>query len=49
VLLRGVSKAQLTTISAAHAGMPTRAVTSATSQLRLSISPNEIVAVAGRP
>ena len=49
VLLRGVSIAQLTTISALHDGMPTRTVTSPTAQVRLALAPNEIVAVAGRP
>ncbi|HTY97681.1 MAG TPA: hypothetical protein VMB91_11620 [Solirubrobacteraceae bacterium] len=49
VLLRGVSLAQLTTVSPLRAGMPTRTVTSPTAQLHLAIAPNEIVAVAGRP
>jgi hypothetical protein len=49
VLLRGVSIAQLTTISALHGGMPRRPVRSPTAQVRLALAPNEIVAVAGRP
>ena len=49
VLLRGVSTAQLTTISALQDGMPTRTVTSPTAQVPLAMVPNEIVAVAGRP
>ncbi len=49
VLLRGVSVAQLTTISPLHGGMPTRTVTSPTAQVPLAIASDEIVAVAGRP